>query len=49
MRMELQEPGLQILNRHVYNVFVTAHGLIMIFFAMMPALSAASATGLFRC
>ena len=39
MRMELQEPGLQIFtNPHEYNVFVTAHGLIMIFFVVMPAL-----------
>jgi cytochrome c oxidase subunit 1 len=38
MRMELQEPGLQIFtNPHEYNVFVTAHGLIMIFFVVMPA------------
>jgi cytochrome c oxidase subunit I len=39
MRMELQEPGLQIFtDPHEYNVFVTAHGLIMIFFMVMPAL-----------
>ena len=39
MRMELQEPGLQIFSDpHVYNVFTTAHGLIMIFFMVMPAL-----------
>jgi cytochrome c oxidase subunit I len=39
MRMELQEPGMQIFaNPHTYNVFVTGHGLIMIFFMVMPAL-----------
>ncbi|MEF2548204.1 cytochrome c oxidase subunit I [Aurantimonas sp. E1-2-R+4] len=39
MRMELQEPGMQIFgDPQLYNVFVTAHGLIMIFFAIMPAL-----------
>jgi len=39
MRMELQEPGMQIFgNPHTFNVFVTAHGLIMIFFMVMPAL-----------
>ena len=39
MRLELQEPGLQIFsNPHEYAVFVTAHGLIMIFFMVMPAL-----------
>jgi len=38
MRMELQEPGLQIFpNTHMYNAFVSAHGLIMIFFTLMPA------------
>jgi cytochrome c oxidase subunit 1 len=37
--MELQEPGLQIFgNPAAYNVFVTAHGLVMIFFVIMPAL-----------
>src|SRR4029079_14912336 len=57
MRMELQEPGIQIFHelasmaygfapgdaaldagKHIYNVFVTAHGLLMIFFMVMPAL-----------
>ena len=39
MRMELQQPGMQIFaNPHTYNVFVTGHGLIMIFFMVMPAL-----------
>ncbi|MEP2943695.1 MAG: cytochrome c oxidase subunit I [Hyphomicrobiales bacterium] len=39
MRLELAEPGLQFFgNTHVYNVFVTGHGLIMIFFMVMPAL-----------
>ena len=39
MRMELQEPGLQYFaNGHLFNVFVSAHGLIMIFFTIMPAL-----------
>ena len=39
MRMELMEPGLQIFNNgHAFNVFVTAHGLIMVFFMVMPAL-----------
>jgi len=39
IRAELQEPGLQIFtNPHTYNVFVTGHGLIMIFFTLMPAM-----------
>ncbi|WP_181699313.1 cytochrome c oxidase subunit I [Chthonobacter albigriseus] len=39
MRMELQEPGMQIFgDPNVYNMFTTAHGLIMIFFMVMPAL-----------
>lgn len=38
MRLELQEPGMQIFsNPHMFNVFVTAHGLIMVFFMIMPA------------
>jgi cytochrome c oxidase subunit 1 len=39
IRMELQEPSLQIFsNPHYYNVVVSAHGLTMIFFVLMPAL-----------
>jgi cytochrome c oxidase subunit I len=40
MRMELQEPGIQFLgdNHQFYNVLTTAHGLIMVFFVVMPAL-----------
>src|SRR6516225_3616315 len=39
MRMELQEPGLQYFpNGHMFNVFVTGHGLIMVFFTVMPAM-----------
>src|ERR1700756_983282 len=39
MRAELMYPGLQIFNEpHTFNVFVTAHGLIIIFFMIMPAM-----------
>ncbi|MBL8791404.1 MAG: cytochrome c oxidase subunit I [Rhizobiales bacterium] len=56
MRMELQEPGIQIFHglaqmvygvgadaaldngKHMFNSFVTAHGLIMVFFMIMPAM-----------
>jgi len=39
MRAELMEPGMQIFgDPHVFNVFVTGHGLIMIFFMIMPAM-----------
>jgi cytochrome c oxidase subunit 1 len=39
MRLELQEPGLQwFANPHAYNVVLTAHGLVMVFFFVMPAL-----------
>jgi cytochrome c oxidase subunit 1 len=45
MRMELQDPGVQFMtnddgspNGHLWNVVVSAHGLIMVFFVVMPAL-----------
>ena len=38
-RMELQAPGADVIgDGHFYNVLVTAHGLIMVFFVVMPAL-----------
>ncbi|MFT6579801.1 MAG: cytochrome c oxidase subunit 1 [Alphaproteobacteria bacterium] len=45
MRMELMDPGVQFLtdadgapDGHKWNVLITAHGLIMVFFVVMPAL-----------
>ena len=45
MRMELQDPGVQYMTMedgspdgHLWNIFITAHGLIMVFFVVMPAL-----------
>ncbi len=45
MRLELQEPGVQFIkdaagnpDGQMWNVIVTAHGLIMVFFVVMPAL-----------
>ena len=48
MRLELAEPGIQYLPsifnitedqaRHMFNVLTTGHGLIMVFFMVMPAL-----------
>ncbi len=40
IRAELQAPGDQVLggNHQLYNVLITSHGLIMIFFFVMPAL-----------
>jgi cytochrome c oxidase subunit I len=45
MRMELMEPGVQFMTTadgtpdgHMWNMFITAHGLIMVFFVVMPAL-----------
>jgi len=48
IRMELMEPGIQVIPsvfnmtedqaRHMFNVLTTGHGLIMVFFMVMPAL-----------
>ena len=45
MRMELQEPGVQFLtdaagdpDGDLWNMIITAHGLIMVFFVVMPGL-----------
>jgi cytochrome c oxidase subunit I len=48
MRLELAEPGIQYLEGwvgggfdeglHFWNVLITAHGLIMVFFMVMPAM-----------
>jgi cytochrome c oxidase subunit 1 len=44
MRMELQDPGVGVLlsdgepDGQFWNVLITAHGLIMVFFVVMPAL-----------
>src|SRR3954463_11136282 len=45
MRLELMETGVQYFNAadgtpngHLWNTVVTAHGLIMVFFVVMPAL-----------
>jgi len=39
IRLELQQPGMQFFSSaQTFNVFVTAHGLIMVFFMIMPAL-----------
>jgi len=45
MRLELQDPGVQFMTNEdgspdgqLWNVFITAHGLIMVFFVVMPGL-----------
>lgn len=39
IRLELAEPGIQYIDDfQFYNVLVTAHGFIMVFFVVMPAL-----------
>jgi cytochrome c oxidase subunit 1 len=37
IRLELFQPGLQFFQPELYNQFVTQHGLVMIFGAIMPA------------
>ena len=39
MRAELMEPGMQMIrDGQEWNVFITAHGFIMVFFVVMPGL-----------
>ncbi|RYE14543.1 MAG: cytochrome c oxidase subunit I, partial [Sphingobacteriaceae bacterium] len=40
IRLELSAPGSQFLagDHQLYNVILTAHGLVMVFFAVMPAM-----------
>ena len=40
IRLELSAPGTQFLagDHQLYNVILTAHGLVMVFFAVMPAM-----------
>src|ERR1700742_455231 len=45
LRMELSHPGMQVFNHlwgtnpyQTYNVILTAHALLMVFFLVMPAL-----------
>jgi cytochrome c oxidase subunit 1 len=38
MRAQLMQPGSELITDHqFYNVLITAHGLIMVFFVVMPA------------
>lgn len=47
IRLELQQPELQFFaNPDTYNVVVSGHGLVMIFFVIMPALIGGFAAGL---
>src|SRR6266511_1306349 len=46
MRLELMNPGMQIFSDpEVFNVFVASHGLIMVFFMVMPAMTGGNGVG----
>ncbi len=38
IRMELLQPGMQVIDPHFFNQMTTMHGLIMVFGAIMPAM-----------
>ena len=40
MRLELLEPGKKVFDAHTYNVLFTLHGSIMVFFFIVPGISA---------
>ena len=41
LRIELSSPGNQYLagNHHLYNVVVTTHGIVMIYFVVVPSMA----------
>ena len=50
MRAELAEPGVQFFHSaHAFNAIATAHGVIMIFFMIMPARTGETAQVWSRC
>ncbi|KAF0148296.1 MAG: cytochrome c oxidase subunit 1 [Ignavibacteria bacterium] len=36
IRLQLSSGGSGVLEEHLYNVIITGHGLIMVFFMAMP-------------
>ena len=50
-RLQLAYPGSNFLggDHQFYNVLITAHALIMVFFMIMPALLVDLVIGLFHC